>query len=65
MTPTNKLRWAKRIEMMPQYGEGIGKEIHVLQQWWEKPFQGVYVSEGGIKQLGGNGEWRDVPVEEE
>ena len=60
MTPTNKLRFVKRIVPAPEYGPNIVKAIRVLQQWWTAgPLDALSV------QLGTNGEWRDVPLEEE
>ena len=62
MTPTNKLRFVKRkvhlgpfyrtVDPSGQLQEGA-HTIRVLQQWW----QSVHHPD--------EGEWRDVPLEEE
>ena len=50
MKPTNKLRFVERaIEI-----NGDHKLVRVLQQWWE----------GGWGPMS-DGEWRDVPLEQE
>jgi hypothetical protein len=49
MTPTPKIRF---IERDLEY-----TKIRVLQQWWENKSTDVYYPNG-------NGEWRDVPLEE-
>lgn len=59
MTPTPKLRFAKRLVPTPEFGENTGKYVHVLQQWWEDQSTDVYWVNGNP------GEWRDVPVEDE
>lgn len=53
MTPTNKLRFVERVVPAPEHGEGIGKKVRILQQWWE--WEVTYPTV--------NGEWRDVPIE--
>ena len=55
MTPTNKLRYVNRRILKDLVSDSIGiTEIRpVLQQWWFSTT--VY----------GEGEWRDVPTEEE
>ena len=58
MTPTPKLRFVERVMPAPEYGEGIGKTVRILQQWWTvagtlPEFQHQY------------GEWRDIPLETE
>ena len=56
MTPTNKLRWVKKyvvMEMVDKNDPGSTELRPVLQQWWFSTT--VY----------GEGEWRDVPTEEE
>lgn len=58
MTPTSKLRFVEKVVPAPEYGEGIGKTVRVLQQW--------YVPIGGDKTSGHyKGEWRDIPLETE
>ena len=67
MTPTNKLRFVKRtikketpIPGTADYVFSETIEVRVLQQWWTAgPLDALSV------QLGTNGEWRDVPLEEE
>ena len=59
MTPTPKLRFAKRLVPTPEFGDNTGRYVHVLQQWWED-------QSTDVNWLNGNpGEWRDVPVEDE
>ena len=53
MTPTPKLRFVERVVPAPEYGEGIGKTVRILQQWWV------------IEEMETVGEWRDVPLEKE
>jgi len=66
MTPTNKLRFVRRV--VPIYGEphgpsgphgSVGREVMILQQWWNN----VQLTESGWLPIDG-GEWRDVPTEE-
>ena len=60
MTPTPKLRFVERVVSAPEYGENIGKTVHILQQFWvttDEPYHEWL-------RLGG-GEWRDVPLEKE
>jgi hypothetical protein len=59
MTPTAKLRFVERVVPAPEYGEGIGKTVRILQQWWEDS-SGDLAS--GVTLYG---EWRDVPLETE
>ena len=59
MTPTNKLRFVQRIEIVDPDSR-IGKAVRVLQQWWI-PSDENY-AEWVVKQPG---EWRDVPMETE
>jgi hypothetical protein len=53
MEPALKLRFVERVVPAPEHGEGIGKTIRILQQWW------------GIEEDHSIGEWRDVPLEKE
>lgn len=55
MTPTNKLRFVERSVPATEFGPNISKTVRVLQQWWEPPYPGS----------AWDGEWRDVPIEEE
>lgn len=60
MKPTNRLRFIERVVPAPEYGEGVGKTVRILQQWWEV--------ENPTDALHNNvpvGEWRDVPLEKE
>ena len=59
MTPTPKLRFAKRLVPTPEFGENTGKWVHILQQWWQDQSTGVHWLDRNP------GEWRDVPVEDE
>jgi hypothetical protein len=58
MTPTPKLRFVERIEkfVTEPYGVSTGRNIRILQQWWQVASTG---------QITTNGEWRDVPLEKE
>ena len=53
MKPTPKLRFVERVVPAPEHGEGIGKKVRILQQWWEHT------------EWNAPGEWRDVPLEKE
>ena len=62
MTPTNKLRFVEREELVeshPEYGVSLTRIVRILQQWWESSTHDVYWVNGAP------GEWRDVPVEKE
>lgn len=56
MTPTPKLRFVERVVPAPEHGEGIGKKVRILQQYWT--LDGIYYPTA-------KGEWRDVPLEKE
>jgi hypothetical protein len=56
MTPTPKLRFIERVVPASIYGEGIGKTVRILQQWWAIEREG---------QVTPTGEWRDIPLEKE
>lgn len=58
MNPTAKLRFVERVVPAPEYGEGIGKTVRILQQWWEDTSTDIYWVNGNP------GEWRDIPLEE-
>jgi hypothetical protein len=59
MTPTARLRFVERVVPAPEHGEGIGKKVRILQQWWED-------RNSDIHWINGNpGEWRDIALEEE
>jgi hypothetical protein len=55
MTPTPKLRFVER-DSYSRNGEHFTHphKVRILQQWWE-------YNSGAIP----NGEWRDVPIEQE
>ena len=57
MTPTPKLRFVTRE--MPYEKDGWIR-VKILQQWWEPS-----INVGWADIPTGNGEWRDVPLEEE
>ena len=64
MTPTPKLRFVERVVPAPEHGEGIGKTVRILQQWWA-PFRTFSDGFGYVEQELKGGEWRDVPLETE
>lgn len=52
MNPTNKLRFVERV---------VNEiKVRILQQWWQPT-----ISLGWGDITVGEGEWRDVPLEEE
>ena len=53
MNPSKNLRFVERIVPAPEHGEGIGKTVRILQQWWV--LKVIHDEEIG--------EWRDVPLE--
>jgi hypothetical protein len=69
MTPTPKLRFVERVVPATIYGEGIGKKVRILQQWWEDKniVLAVHITDkdGNTLPSPNRGEWRDVPLEEE
>lgn len=65
MTPTLKLRFVERVVPSPEYGEGVGKKVRVLQQWWEKQYLEIVDGPLGSQLAPIEGEWRDVPLEKE
>lgn len=64
MTPTTKLRFVERFEIVEQRPDGVntGCIVRILQQWWDKDIADQYTA-----TIAGNpsGEWRDVPIEKE
>jgi hypothetical protein len=56
MNPTSKLRFVIRYEPTP---------IRILQQWWEKSVTINLGWTGDMPLRKAEGEWRDVPLEEE
>ena len=68
MTPTPQLRFVEREVPAPEYGEGIGKTVRILQQWWEDRNMRLAVQsydKYGTPIARYQGEWRDVPMEKE
>jgi hypothetical protein len=61
MNPTNKLRFVERVVPAPEYGEGIGKTVRILQQWHIE--SSIDIGFGELEM--GKGRWQDVPVEKE
>jgi hypothetical protein len=57
MTPTTRFRY---IERTVPINETTGKRVRILQQWWE-PERNIIDMVAGKTQ----GEWRDIPMEEE
>lgn len=62
MTPTNKLRFVERQEIIDGFSvddHSVVRTVRVLQQWWD-------AEEGDYEDyVNAGGEWRDVPLEEE
>jgi len=56
MTPTTRFRFIERTVPAPEYDEGIGKTVRILQQWWAVEREG---------QITPTGEWRDIQLEKE
>jgi hypothetical protein len=72
MTPTNKLRFVKRVEMIendPVKMMAIAKPVCILQQWWEGfgSDTAINYAHPDAYKLSKNppGEWRDVEVVDE
>ena len=67
MTPTPKLRFVERVVPAPEHGEGIGKTVRILQQYWEDHNRVRCVTQSGDGPWVNHyaGEWRDVPLEKE
>ena len=62
MKPTNKLRFVERQEVI----HGDVTLVRFLQQWWEKPVATMNLGwTGDIPLSKAEGEWRDVPTEQE
>ena len=64
MTPTPKLRFVERIiqlQIEPMTNTTMGKKVRILQQWWE-PERNII---DAVAEKKTQGEWRDVPLEEE
>jgi hypothetical protein len=68
MTPTCRLRFVKRDIRVPfqDYKDVTElKTVHILQQWWEKSVTINLGWTGDMPLRKAEGEWRDVPLEEE
>jgi len=65
MTPTPKLRFFERVVPAPEYGEGVGKTVRILQQWWDDDsWKHVNHFDADGKRVS-IGEWKDIPCERE
>ena len=58
MTPTAKLRFVERDDIVVLNGEEFNNHRIILQQWWVTSDESY--EEWRLKQPG---EWRDVPLE--
>ena len=56
MTPTPKLRFVERKDFTEDLANP--RTLRILQQWFEDKSTDMYYPDG-------NGEWRDVPLEDE
>ena len=68
MTPTPKLRFVEREIHVPfeNYKDVVQpKTVRILQQWWEKSVTINLGWTGDMPLRKAEGEWRDVPLEEE
>jgi hypothetical protein len=68
MTPTSRLRFVERTVQVPfqDYKDVTeSKTVRILQQWWEKSVTISLGWTGDIPLRKAEGEWRDVPLEEE
>lgn len=65
MKPTANLRFVERVIPAPEHGEGIGKKVRILQQWWESNLSINLGWTGDIPIGNAQGEWRDIPLETE
>jgi hypothetical protein len=57
MTPTTRFRYVERTVPI---NETTGKRVHILQQWWE-----VENITDAVHNNILDGEWRDIPLEQE
>jgi hypothetical protein len=63
MTPTPKLRFVERviqIPVEPRSNFARGKTVRILQQWWKVENINDAVHNNIL-----DGEWRDIPLEQE
>ena len=59
MKPTNKLRFVERkVILDPHPTHPVSQTVRILQQRWE-------LENGTEKYNAENGEWRDIPIEQE
>jgi hypothetical protein len=69
MTPTPKLRFVERFEIIEQRPNGLstGRTVRILQQWWEDHNKVNHVTKSGDDPWVNHylGEWRDVQIEKE
>jgi hypothetical protein len=71
MTPTNKLRFVEREEIIGERHPMLrtSRTVRILQQWWEDRniTLAVHIADkdGNPVPPPARGEWRDVPVEKE
>lgn len=66
MTPTPKLRFVEREIRYSKTGNITDLHtVRILQQWWEKSVTINLGWTGDIPLRKAEGEWRDVPLEEE
>jgi hypothetical protein len=65
MKPTPQLRFIERYVPAAELGENIGKQVRILQQWWEEDVPTANIGFGEIQLKQPTGEWRDVPLEKE
>jgi hypothetical protein len=57
MTPTTRFRYVERTVPI---NETTGKRVHILQQWWKVENITDAVNNNIL-----DGEWRDIPLEQE
>jgi hypothetical protein len=60
MKPTARLRFVERYVPAPEHGEDTLKKVRIFQQWWAHD-PDCYED----FLLKANGEWRDIPLENE
>jgi hypothetical protein len=60
MKPTTRLRFVERYVYAPEDRADVSKKVRILQQWWE-----VENSTDALHNNLLDGEWRDIPLENE
>ncbi len=67
MTPTNKLRFVEREEIIDEQHptHTVTRTVRILQQFWAHPDGMDWSINKDNPVLSVNGTWRDVPVEKE